>query len=136
MKPQTSYGTSWKLEIIGNKSNCLLNKRIENNEKCWHQNKFKLPNFEIGKQNNRIIWNSYLLIGNDTVTFGHILNSSFQQQRMKRCLLSYYSWIILECCIKKKQKTNKKTKAELKLLTDINIMQDIEVDIKSWISII
>lgn len=36
----------------------------------------------------------------------------------------------------KKKQTNKKTKAELKLLTDINIMQDIEVDIKSWISII
>lgn len=39
--------------------------------------------------NNRIILKSYLLIGNDAVTFWQFLISHFQQQRIKRCLLSY-----------------------------------------------
>lgn len=93
IKLQTSHLTSGKYTSCNSgsqkgilclnkklESNHLLNERTETIVKCRHQHKSKLASFETGKQ-NRITWNIYLSIGNDTVTFELTLLSSFEQEK-------------------------------------------------------
>ena len=66
----------WKNQVIDSRSNQLLNKKTKIIAKCWHQNKFKLANFEVRKQKNRITWSVHLSIGTYSDIFSFLYFSN------------------------------------------------------------